>query len=196
MRAPVWMIILAGCALTSKSPPLQIRYFSPDASAPASKNEQPPVARLRLGRITESSLLQYRIVYRRSAVEVDSYETFRWTERPDAYARRSLSHALFDVRPLEQAIGGHAPSLDVEVISFEQLGRGGRVQLRYQLHDDRVVLARGTVVAEREATTDQMDRIVIAIGAALDAASAEVADRVVAALRAKAVPDAGSITAE
>jgi len=180
----VMIAALAGCALTSKAPPRELRYFAPSpvvATTPAAT----PVARaarVRLGRITASAHLRYPIEHRTSEVEITPYETLRWTELPDAYVRRSLSRALFEARPLEQAIGGSAATLDVEILAFEEVTRAGRsagrVHLRYELRDDRRVLAHDRVVIERAAADPSIDQVVVAIGAAMEAATAELADRV------------------
>ena len=188
---PWWIAVLASCALTSKSAPVELRYFTPPAAA-AERAPAPDVtsrARVRLGRVTPSAHLRYAIVHRESAVEVAPYETLRWTESPDAYVRRALSRALFEAHPLDQAVGGAAPTLDVEIVAFEQVHQtAGRVELRYVLHDDRAVIARGRIAIEQPAGGAAIEQVVAAIGAALDRASAELADRVVAALRAPVAP--------
>ena len=177
---------LAACALTSRSAPRELRYFSPEPADPAAAAARPapqPAARptLRLGRVWPAAHLRYEIVHRDSGVEVQPYETLRWTEPPDAYVRRALSHALFETHAIDQVVGGPAPTLDVEVVAFEEIVRGsrhsGRVELRYQLHDDARVLARGTVAVERDAAGPQIEAVVAAIGAAMEAATAQLADR-------------------
>jgi ABC-type uncharacterized transport system auxiliary subunit len=186
----VWpCLVLAGCALTSKSAPLELRYFSPETAQPAPAAVAPiaaPHARLRVGRISASADLRYPIVHRESPVEIAPYETLRWTDTPDTYVRRALGHALFDTRPLDQALGGDAPTLDVDVTAFEEIQHGarhgGRVELRYLVHDDREVLARGTIAIERDAAGATIEPVVASIGSALDAATAQLADRVVVAL--------------
>ena len=184
------LLLLAACALTSKSAPREVRYFSPEradqqlAPAPAGAH-----ARLRLGRVVAGAHLRLAIVHRESAVELAPYETLRWTEPPDAYVRRALVRALYDARGLEQAVGGDAPTLDVELVAFEEVARGtqraGRVELRYQLRDDSRVLARGTIAIERPAAGPTMELVVPAIGAAMTAASEELAARVATELCAQ-----------
>ncbi len=178
MRA--WLLVLASCALTSRSAPLQLRYFAPPTHPIATGSNAAPVA-LRLGRITPSSLLRARIVHRDSEVELVPYETMRWSDEPETYVRRALVRALFDTRAFEQAVGDPAQTLDVDVLSFEEARRGdrrfGRVVLGYQLRDDRRVVAHGTVEIERAAGAG-IEGVVAAIGDALDAAAAELAKRV------------------
>lgn len=183
MRKVACTCLLAGCAIAAKSEPIEFHYFSPEPPARTVAHAgEPPCARLRLGRITPTAALQFRIAHRDSAVELGLYETLRWTERPDTYVRRSLSHALFEQQPLDQAVAGDAATLDIEVIAFEEVARrgrhAGRVQLGYALRDDRNVLARGVVTFERDARGAAIEQVVAAIGAALEAASGEVASRV------------------
>ena len=189
MKRYLVLITATACALTSKSAPRELRYFSPEPPAEAGKAARPaaePRAQLRLARIVPSAHLRYAIVHRDSEVEVAPYETLRWTEPPDAYVRRSLTHALFEARPIEQAVGGSAPTLEVELVAFEEVVRGtyhaGRVELGYQLHDERRVLARGTVVAERESRGAEIEPVVAAIGTAMTTATGDLADRVTAVL--------------
>ena len=188
-RSAVALVAFAGCALLSNPSPQQLRYFAPTA-APwiATGSKVAAVARLRFDQITASHYLRYPIEHRASNVEVAPYQTFRWTELPETYVQRSLASALFDARPLEQATDEASPELQVEVLAFEEVERagrrGGRVQLGYKLLDARHVLASGVVTTERDAAHPTIDAVVIAIGQAMDAASSELADRVVAVLQA------------
>jgi len=173
--------VLTGCALTSRSAPTELRYFAPPvhAAGVVAGEQGPP---LRLGRVTPSSLLRARIVHRDSDVELGTYDALRWSDRPEAYVRRALERALFDTHRFDQAVGGGtAPTLDVDVVAFEEVRRGtrrfGRVVLDYELRDDRRVLAHGTVATEREAAP-RIDAVVAAIGDALDASCAELARRI------------------
>ena len=186
------LVLAAGCALTSRGEPLDIRYFSAELSTPSpAKPPGAPVARLRLDRVEESSILDTGIMHRVSSVEAEPYDALRWEEPPYRYVRRALAFELFEVRPLEQVVSGSAPSLDVQVLAFEQTtsdGRpGARVTLRYELSDDRAVLARGTVSETRAAASAKIDDVVVAIRAAMKAAVGEVAQRVLAALLAHPV---------
>lgn len=194
-RAAIAVLGLAGCALSSKAAPLELHYFAAESPAAAETAPRAPAGdapRLRLGAVTAADYLRYRIVHRDSARSVDPYETLRWAEAPREYVRRALIRALFDTGALVQVIGGAAPMLDVEVTAFEEVvrpgGHAGRVQLSYQLHDERIVLARGAVTIERPARGSDMNEVAAAIGAAMDAASAEVAARVATRLRSPAEP--------
>lgn len=179
---------LAGCALTSRAPPLDVRYFSPEEVEPAgaSRPIAPGGLAIHIGRVTSSAYLRSRIVHRDSDVEVSEYETLRWTESPDAYVTRSLRRALFGDRGLRQALEGSRTTLDVEVTGFEEsrrgTRRGGRVELRYDIRDDQFVLASGTVTGEHDAADNSIEQVVAAIAAAMHDASSELAAIVVDAL--------------
>lgn len=207
MRAVLACIALAGCALTTKLPPLPVRYFSPDQlTSPAPDGESSPISRpvavqpdalrVRLGRITPSAHLRYSIVHRAPGFELEPYEQLRWTERPDAYVRRALERELFDDGELTQAVAGRAPTLDVDVIAFEEVRRGarrsGRVELRYELTDDTAVLTRGVVTVERDARGARIEDVVAAISSAMTLATRELARRIE---RACTVPAASGTTA-
>jgi uncharacterized lipoprotein YmbA len=178
----VLLSCVAACALTSKATPAEVRYFSPatqqmSAGAPAH-------GRARLGRVSASSHLRYRIAHRHSPVEVELSDDERWTEQPEEYVRRAVSDALFVAGGLEQVVTGDALTVTIEVTGFEHLERAGhhygRVQLRYQLDDDRSVIAADVVTIERESASADMSSIVAAIGGALDRAGSEIAEQVVA----------------
>lgn len=182
--------LISGCALTSKATPQQVRYFSPEsvetrAPSAAPRGEGP---KLRFGRIASSPYLRSRIVYRHAAFELAAYEDRRWTEDPDAYLRRALARSLFDERRLVQAVGGSPPTLDVEVVAFEEVRRAGarfgRVELAYVLHDERDVLASGRLAAERQAASADMPEVVAAIAAALTAVTVDLSERIATRLGA------------
>ena len=182
-------LVLAGCALTNHTPAREIHTFTPErADAVTAHPPREPHASLRLGRISASANLRYAIVHRDSPYQVEPYETLRWTELPDAYVRRALSRALFDDRPIAEALSGAAPTLEVELLAFEEVTAPsrGRVVLRYELHDDAHVLAHGTIAVERAASAPRIEAVVAALHDALLAATSELADRVEQALRERA----------
>lgn len=190
MKVWLWLVLVAGCALTSRSAPLEVRYFSPitaseRAGSPAlHASTAPPrgdLPRIRIGSITPSDHLRVDIARRTSPYELEIYDSRRWTEPPAAYVRRSLSRALFDERPLAQAVSGRAITLEVELLAFEEIAGpvpAGRVQLGYRLDDERSVLASGVITVERPAAGAGFVPVVAAIGSALEAASAQLAELV------------------
>lgn len=188
MMKPLLCLVLASCALTSKSRPVDLRYFSADAalmSAPVRERAPlfgAPPPRVRMGRVTAGSHLSYRIVHRTSPVELGIYDDLRWTERPEDYVRRALGRELFEARPLVEAVSDGVPTLEVEVLAFEEVQRGllraGRVQLRYRIDGPDDVLASGVITVDRNAPGARFDDVVAAISTALAAASAQLADEV------------------
>jgi cholesterol transport system auxiliary component len=184
-------LAVTGCALTDKAEPLVYQYYSVDPKAGARRAAAGNNGPLRLGMITASDHLRSKIVYRTSPVEVGVYDELRWTERPEDYLRRALAHALFDERGLTQVVAGGGPTLDVELLAFEEVrrrgARVGRVTLHYALHDDRNVLASDTVTVDVPAQRG-MREVVAAISAALNDASSEVATAVTRRLVSVASP--------
>lgn len=181
---------LTGCALARKTPPAAIRYFSPElapAETPAAPPLTPPV-RLRLGRVERIDVLGHRIVRRTSDVELALYQTRRWTERPDEYVRRALLDALFQRGPFTQVLAGTGPTLEVELVAFEEVTTPrhvGRVTLRYVLHDRHAVLASGRLEAEAPiagGAADDFGAVIAAIAAANREVTAQLADLVRARL--------------
>lgn len=189
--------LLAGCALTSKAEPVEIRYFSPEPSAsaaPASPSASAPAPSaappgLRFGRVTSSAMLRRPIVFRRGPAELATYDDLQWTEDPEEYARRALQRALYTQR-FHETVGGTGPVLEVELVAFEELRRGearfGRVQLRYLVRDHRDVFKSATIDVERPASSAQIGAVVAALGAALEEACERLAVEVLAALPAPA----------
>lgn len=175
------LVAASGCALLSNPPPLEVRYFSPEGvDRMATARPAEPVAELRLGRIGSSANLRSHIVHRDSAFELGEYETLRWTENPEVYLRRALTRSLFEEGPFRQSLALSGARLDVTLIAFEErrhgAARSGRVQLRYELQADDQVLQSGVVTVERPAETGAgFVGVVVAIGKALDQASAELA---------------------
>ena len=179
MRRVLAIACLAGCALTSKSPPLEQRYFSAEVQARAASPPAAPRRALRLGRITLAPNLRGALVHRDSDVDLAPYTTLRWSDSPDVYVVDAVRGVLFDARRFDQGVAGNVPILDIEVVAFEEIrhgtARSGRVQLRYVVRDDERVLARGAAFAEEPAAAPQIEVVVTAIRAALAAAAGDLA---------------------
>jgi len=182
----------SGCALTSKADVVNIRYFSPEvvrprltgadaAPAPTSPND---AVEVRLGRVSSGPNLRERIAYRDAAYELGYYEDWRWTERPETFVRRELGRSLFESHGFRRVLGGAAPTLEVEVIAFDDLrlstGRAARVQLKVILFEDTGVVLEETITVDRPVAGDKprIEEVVAAMAQALDAASEQVAVRV------------------
>lgn len=184
-------LLLGGCALTSKGEALSVRYFSPEQTpARLTSAEQGGVPRanakeIRLGRVTSGQHLRDKIVYRDNDWEVGFYEDRRWTEKPETYVRRELGRTLFEERGLERAVSGAAPTLDVELLSFEELrlarGRFARISLRAVLYGDDRVLFEETFTVDRPVAARDPNAFVAAMAEALHASAELVAQRVIAA---------------
>ena len=188
MKRALAFALVAGCALTRKAAPLQIRYFTPEVAREV-RAPSGTCGTLVLGRITASPHLRYRIAHRTSPVEVSLYETLRWTDHPDSYVRRALERELFGHAALSQALYSGGLTLDVDVLGFEQLDApraAGRVQLAFRLRDDRSVIASDVLTTTRASVAPKIDDVVLAIGEATTAAAAEVAARVAPIIRARA----------
>ncbi len=184
---------MPGCALTSKSDALVVRYFEPEVTSSGATKAAATGAgpEVRLGRMSAASHLRDRRVVKRGAELVFDDEK-RWTERPDAYLRRALARALFDEQGVKQAISGVAPVLDCELLHFEEneaenKTKSVRVGVVYAFHDERNVLAGETFSVDVPVEGEGDANVVRAYEKALR----QVVDRIVskvAALPAKAAP--------
>jgi cholesterol transport system auxiliary component len=196
MLATVAVLGTSGCALTSKADVVNIRYFSPEvvrprltaadaASATAPDAPAPNGAiEVRLGRVSSGPNLRERIAYRDAAYELGYYDDWRWTERPETFVRRELGRSLFEAHGFRRVLGGSAPTLEIEVIAFDDLrlptGRAARVQLKVILFEDTGVLLEDTITVDRPVTAEKpkIEDVVAAMAVALDQASEQVALRV------------------
>lgn len=190
-----------GCALTSKADVVTIRYFSPEQVKPhltggdASTAPRGPAPNgaleVRLGRVSSGSNLRERIAFRDAAYELGYYEDWRWTERPETFVRRELGRTLYEEHGLRRVFNGSAPTIDVEVIAFDDLrlktGRAARVQLKAILSDDTGVLWEDTLTVDRPVAADKpkIEDVVAAMAGALDTAAEQVTQKVQAALVAR-----------
>lgn len=186
------LVASGGCALLTKAEPLEPRFFTPETTArPGGGAGAPGGAsatrglELRLARVNAGSSIRDRLVYRDSGHEVGYYEERRWTEKPEAYVRRALARALFERRGVAQVIAGAAPTLDVDVIAFEEVrapAHLARVELAFTLHDERTVSLADAVVIEKAVpvTKDEAsaEAVVQGLGEAMEAAVESVAARV------------------
>jgi cholesterol transport system auxiliary component len=180
---------LSGGVLTSKSAPPELRYFSPEPANEASTETPSPgqgAPRIRVGRIRASANLRSHVMYRASPYELGEYEDFRWTDEPEAYVRRALVRALYAEPRMRPSSGTPEPTLDVELIAFEEVrrpdGRSGAVEMTYTLSEGGDVIIAGRRRVERLASSPKIEAVIAAISAALDAAAEEIARTALAAL--------------
>lgn len=188
---------LAGCALASKGDALSPRYFSPtvepakgpDEGANAPHAQASIQLELRVGRVEPAAYLEERIAYRINQQELAYYEDRRWTEPPEQFVRRALEHELFETHGFRRVLSGAAPTLDVDVLSFEELRQGPRrahLALHITLRDDRHALLERTVTADAPldlgAPDDEGRALAAAMASALSLAARDVAEQVSAEL--------------
>lgn len=179
-----------GCALTSKSEPIEPHYYSPERSGAPTKQAPAaaaigPAAELRLGHVGAASYLDERMVYRDSDYELGYYEEKRWTEPPEEYLRRRLERTLFEERGLRHVVSGSAATLDVELTAFEEIRKPkhiARVRVSVRLQDGRLVRWEQSLTVDQPvAEVDeelQAEEVAKAVGMALGSVVDQIADRV------------------
>lgn len=199
----VFVVGTAGCALTGKADLVTTRYFTPEvpkARSTADASGQRPSAgpEIRLGRVSAGAHVRERIAYRDAAYEVGYYDDQRWTERPEIYVRRGITRTLFEERGFVRTLGGAAPTLDIEVLAFDEIrsptGRAARVELKVVLYEERAIIYEETVTIDRVAAASggkpRVEDVVAAMGEALDVASEHVAKRIEQAIARRVTPTA------
>jgi uncharacterized lipoprotein YmbA len=196
------LLSMNGCALMLKSEPVSLRFYSPhliaaDSEQPGARGTASTVegsVRLRLGEVEAASHLEQHIAYRDSEGELAYYQALRWTETPDDYLRQALSEEFFDRRGVRRVLNGSAPTLDVELHSFEELRFGkprARIAFRFVLRTDEHALAEDTIQVEQLIEGPAQDdakhaaQVTEALSVALRNAVAQAADRVLQALAAE-----------
>ena len=194
----------SACALLSKADLVDIRYFSPERVQEGFNNAAPTAAsqqgdlRLRLGRVSSGSSLRERIAYRNAAYERGYYEELRWTDRPEIYVRRALGRSLFEAHGMHRVLSGASPTLETEVVAFDDMrlstGRAVRIQLRVVLFGDAGVIFENTLTVDRPVAGDKprIEDVIAAMADALDAVSEEVSLRVLEALSARSRSQTGN----
>jgi ABC-type uncharacterized transport system auxiliary subunit len=192
--------LLGGCgsALLSKAEPMNVRYFTPVLQEPEARASGTVEALpLRLGRIESSEHLHERIAFRPSEHEVGYYEGFRWTERPDAYFRRALGRELFEKQRFAHVVGGLSPTLEAELVAFEELRetKAVRVEARVLVHDGRRVMLEQTVRIEEQRSDDTPAAVAQALSGALHKCVAQITAEVERALSSSGVPETTSRSA-
>jgi len=188
---------LSACAFFGKSEPLEPRFYSAATteSERASASAQTGLA-LRVGRVLAGGHLQERIAYRSGQRELGFYDQRRWTERPEVYVRRAVSHALFDQRGVVRVVSGPAALLELELLEFVELRapkRAARVSISAALSDGRTVRLERTFSHEQalpKSDDDEFGGVAEAMSLALQACADELADAVVSELSRQPVSTA------
>ena len=185
------VLSLPSCALFSKGEVTSRRYFSPDLPVAENANlERRTELQLRLARVSANRTLSERIMFRETEHEVGFYDDLVWTERPEAYLARGLTRVLFEERGLRSIVGGPGPTLDVELLRFEEVKTPvhiARVRIAFALSDERVVSLQKTLTLERpiaapSAKDGQGPALAEAMGEALRDAISELSSDVIGEL--------------
>lgn len=192
--ALVAAVALTGCALLRKSDPVVPRYFTPEQEGELTTAAGLPGLQVRMGRVEGWTHLRERMVARGPGREVVLRDHWRWMERPETYLRRALVRTLFEERGLREALTGRAPTLEVELIAFEELEKphAVRMQARLMLVEERVTLLAETVTVLQpigeSGASDRARDVVEAFSLALQSGVTRIADRVIAKLAEPAAP--------
>jgi ABC-type uncharacterized transport system auxiliary subunit len=184
------------CALTSKAEPVNIRYFNPERTNAShvptlegSSSVLSPVS-LRLGRVKSSHHLRDRMVYQSGDFELGYYDELRWLERPEVYAERAVSRALFERRAIKHVLAASAPTLEVEVSAFHEVrvstGDYAYVQLHARIIEMNEVIWRSAISAREPIEGSRIEGVVVAMAGALETATESLAKGVGAALSGRA----------
>jgi len=171
--------LLPGCALMSRGKSVETHWYTPDQARESLGVTEPQGGcPLRFGRVTSGADLGKRIAFGDGAHRVGYYEDLRWTEHPDQYVRRALETTLFEGGVFRRTTAGPAPTLDVELLDFEEIksptGHAAHVAVRVALATDTDQFERTVVVSQPVAGT-RFDDFVAAMGRALQETANEVA---------------------
>jgi ABC-type uncharacterized transport system auxiliary subunit len=195
MRRPdrllVGLLVLGGCILRTPDPP---RFFRPESAAldaDAEEQARPPAAggiAIRLRGVRSEPFLRERIVWRVSEVEYGLYEQRRWIDLPAHYVERALGERLRETPGLRLTSDPQAVALHVDVLAFDEVlapTHEANVALAVRLEDRaRERLLMRTLGARAGIENDDPASMARAMGRALDAAVAQVADAVRLSLQA------------
>jgi cholesterol transport system auxiliary component len=184
-------VVGAGCALTSKSDPVTLRYFTPDAVAAPTHVPVGPDAdgrglELRIGRVNAASNIKDRIAFRDESHEVGYYEELRWSEKPESYLRRAVGRALFEEHGMRELVGRSGATLEIELDAFEELlapRHVARVEVTWLMRDEQAVQLQRSFTVERPiesvAAPKRANALASAMAAALGEAVGSIATDVV-----------------
>jgi cholesterol transport system auxiliary component len=176
----------SGCALTQRGESIPWQYFTPEqARAPELTSAQVDTdsarPRLCVGRVSAGTSFGTRIAYREGEHQMGYYEGRRWTEEPARYVRRALERTLYQENGYQCSRDANTPTLDVEILGFEELRMQGsheaRVELRAELRTEHQVLFDEDVHAVDAVSGASFDQVVAAFGRALDQATRDLARR-------------------
>lgn len=187
--ALIALFVLTSCALTNKAQPTIPRFFSPELPANANPNKDAqlrragggPTLELRLGRVQSAAHIREKIIYRNSQHELGFYDELLWTEKPEAYLRRALTQTFFEEEGVRSIVTGAGSTLDVELVSFEEIRQPqhtAQVRVRLVLRDDRAVRLEQTLQVERPIPEVEKSQLPGAIAGAMGEALREVVHQI------------------
>lgn len=184
----IWLAaaaICTGCVFHDAPPS---RYFAPPSAAVAAGDppaDAPSTAGrpVRLRRVRAAGYLGEQIAWRESDVEHGLYEQRRWTEFPSRYLERAMAAALERTPGLRLVESGHVPTLDLELVSFDEVlapTHEADVEVIAALRDGEVTMFQGTFGARRPIADAEPSSAARAMGGALDAVVLQIAAQVAA----------------
>lgn len=198
-RAGQWCVLAAaaflcaGCLFHDAPPP---RYFVPP-SALAGGDDPPadpaPTARpVRLRRVRAVGYLGEQIAWRGGDLGRGLYEQRRWTEFPSRYVERAMAEAL-DRTPGVRRVGtGHVPTLDLELMSFDEVlapAHEADVEVVAALRNaNQTLVFQRAFTAQRPIADAEPASAAAAMGAALDDVVRQIATQVAAQVPPEPAP--------
>ncbi len=115
-------VLCAGCLFHDAPPP---RYFVPPSTLSGAEDppaDPAPAARpVRLRRVRAAGYLGEQIAWRGGDLGRGLYEQRRWTEFPSRYLERAMAEALDRTPGVRRVESGHVPTLDLELMSFDEV---------------------------------------------------------------------------
>jgi ABC-type uncharacterized transport system auxiliary subunit len=175
--------LCTGCLFNNPPP---TRYFTPPSAIAAA--DDPPanhatVRLVRLRRVHAAAYLAEQIVWRGSDVERGLYEQRRWTEFPSRYLERAMKRALDGTPGVRRVESGRVPTLDLELISFDEIlapAHAADVTVVASLRDAEHTLFERSFTAQRAIADPDPASAARAMGAALDEVVRQIATEVAA----------------
>ncbi len=189
------LALSSGCALLGKSKPLEVRYFdlqSEDSYRPTARVNG---ARLKLGEVSAARNVDRRFASRESAHELSYHESWRFSDEPDTFLQRTLARNLFEHAAITRVVSGGAPTLEVELTTFEQRAEDQTVQVTAlaRVHDDRVQLWQRTFAAQQKVGEgDEAEARAAALSRALAEVAAQITEQTLQALEAERASQAAA----
>ena len=184
---------MGGCALTSKSEPLQVRYFDPERRRDVDHLGQDRSCRVssRSAGSAPAPISGRRLRFELRPTRSATTRRFAGPRGPTTTFGAGSSATLFDDYGCRRSVSGSGPTLDLELTAFEEERRtpqpAARVAVRFVLSDEHTVLHEETIDLTRPLVpgnaSDLLDRLVRAISETLVDAVNQVAQRVAVAVR-------------